>query len=75
MISMYQWGLGSYDGAEVCDLVGLLMLSKITQVVDKSGIGFYRDDGLGVMGRIGKPEIERRKNIFVFSKAMDLTLQ
>ena len=37
------------------------MLSEITKVVKKTDIGLYRDDGLGLMRRIGKPEIERRK--------------
>ena len=53
--------MGSFDGAEICELVGTFMLSEITKVVKKTDIGLYRDDGLGLMRRIGKPEIERRK--------------
>ena len=29
--------------------------------MEKNDIGLYRDDGLGIMKRIGGPEIERRK--------------
>ena len=38
--------------------------------VARSDIGLYRDDGLGVMKGIGKPEIERRKKkiIHIFKK-------
>ena len=53
--------MGSYDGAEVCELVGIYLLSQITDVVDNADVGLYRDDGLAVMRNIGKPEVERRK--------------
>ena len=53
--------MGSYDGAEVCELVGTYLLSHVTQIVDKADIGLYRDDGLSVMWNVGKPEVERRK--------------
>ena len=53
--------MGSFDGAEICELVGTFMLSEITKVVTKEDIGLYRDDGLGLMRNIGKPEVERRK--------------
>ena len=53
--------MGSYDGAEVCELVGIYLLSQVTQVVDNADVGLYRDDGLAVMRNVGKPEVERRK--------------
>jgi len=53
--------MGSYDGAEICELVGAFMLSQISGVIDPADIGLYRDDGLAVSRRLGKPEIERRK--------------
>ena len=37
--------MGSFDGAETCELVGLYLLSLLQDLgVD---IGLYRDDGLG----------------------------
>ena len=36
--------LGSYDGAEVCDLIGLYSLSKCQNL--GLNVGLYRDDGL-----------------------------
>ena len=38
--------MGSYDGAETCDLVGIFLLSKLKKF--KINFGLYRDDGLGV---------------------------
>ena len=39
--------MGSYDGAEICDLVGLYMLSKL-QNIEGIDAGVYKDDGLAV---------------------------
>ena len=57
--------MGSYDGAEVCELIGLLLLYKITEVIVREDVGLYRDDGLGVMKKGNKVETERRKKHIV----------
>jgi len=52
--------LGSNDGAEVADLVGLFLLSKLSSL--NVNVGLYRDDGLAVCNL--KPrlaELERNK--------------
>ena len=36
--------MGSFDGAETCDLVGLFLLSQLKHV--NIDVGLYRDDGL-----------------------------
>ena len=53
--------MGCYDGAEVCELGGLFILNKLTSIVNKSDIGLYRDDGLGIFYNVSKPEIQRKK--------------
>lgn len=40
--------MGSYDGAEICELVGLFILSKL-RVRFGTKIGLYRDDGLAAI--------------------------
>ena len=40
--------MGSYDDAVVCKLGGLFLLNKLSHVIDKSSVGLYREDGLGV---------------------------
>ena len=40
--------MGSYDGAESCELVGSFLLHQITEKHGKN-FGLYRDDGLGVV--------------------------
>ena len=36
--------MGSYDGAETCELVGLYLLSQLQHI--NINVGLYRDDGL-----------------------------
>lgn len=40
--------MGSYDGAETCELVGTYILYQITKKHGKN-FGLYRDDGLGII--------------------------
>ena len=58
--------MGSFDGAEVCELVGLFLLNQMTQDdigLNKGQFGIYRDDGL-MLVRGSKREIDRlRKKI------------
>ena len=37
--------MGAYDGAEVCELVGIYMLNKISKHYNINSMGLYRDDG------------------------------
>ena len=50
-----------YDGAEICELVGIFILNKLSNIIDKNSIGLYRDDGLGVFDKLYGPQIEQKK--------------
>ena len=55
---------GSYDGAEICELVGLFILSKLKLLFNNGSVGLYRDDGLGIVNNYSGPQIDRlRKEI------------
>ena len=41
--------MGSYDGAETCELIGKYILHKIKHIIDHKDVGLYRDDGLAVV--------------------------
>ena len=41
--------MGSYDGAELCELAGLFMLNEVSNKLDKDNIGLCRDDGLSFL--------------------------
>ena len=56
---MFDVTMGSYDGAETCELIGIYMLSLIAFKF-KDEVGLYRDDGLAVCKATPK-EIEKTK--------------
>ena len=68
--------MGSYDGAETCELIGLYMLSLITPKF-KDQVGLYRDDGLAVCKATPR-EIEKTKqevsNVFK-SHGLKITIE
>ena len=44
--------MGSYDGAEVCEIVGLFILDMLSKLFEKNSIGLYRDNGLSFLQTI-----------------------
>ena len=45
--------MGSYDGAETAEIVGLYVLNKLEKLIDQKHLGLYRDDGLAVVDLTG----------------------
>ena len=59
--------IGSHDGAEVCELVGIYLLSLLAKYIDKNDSHLYRDDGLILLRNVNKQKMDRmRKNIKIF---------
>jgi hypothetical protein len=44
--SLFDVTMGSFDGAEICELVRLFILNHLGKRFGKENIGLYRDDGL-----------------------------
>ena len=56
--------MGSYDGAETCELVELYLLNKLTKIIPANQLGLYRDDGLSIIPRANGPKMDKlRKDI------------
>ena len=45
----FDWSMGSMDGAEIAELIGIYMISKLIMKFKKSLFGIYIDDGLMVV--------------------------
>ena len=58
---MFDITMGSYDGAETCELVGLYLLHKLSSIIPSSEIGLYRDDGLSMIPNLNGPKSEQLK--------------
>ena len=59
-----------FDGAEVRELVGSLILTKLCDVLQRENVGLYRDDGLAIVKQMPDPELERKRKkiIEIFKK-------
>ena len=47
--ALFDVTMGSHDGAEVCELVEIYLLEKLSNIIDKEKIGLNRDDRLLVI--------------------------
>ena len=53
--------MGSFDGAEICELVGLFILNELTELMPNQDIGLYRDDGLSIIRNSTGPKADRKR--------------
>ena len=69
--------MGSYDGTEVCELIGIFMLSLISNIYNRKNLGLYRDDRLAASKYTSGPQSEKIKKTFqkMFkNKALDIII-
>ena len=67
--------MSSYDGAELCELVGLYLLDLLTKEFDKQNIGLYRDDVLSCFENISRLDSEKiKKKLFKIFKSNRLRI-
>ena len=67
--------MGCYDGAEICKLLGIFILNKVSSIIDNNSIalycdynnsiGLYYDDGLDRFDKLSRSQIEQRKKIII----------
>ena len=50
-----------FDVAEICELVGLYILSQLSNFINKKEIGLYRDDGLEAVDNSNGPKLDKLK--------------
>ena len=61
--------MGSFSGAEVCELVGMYLLSQITRIIPSAEVALYWDDGVLVTKlRERKAEDLKKKLCEIFRK-------
>jgi len=73
--SMFDVTMGSYDGAEICDLVGLFLLHDLAKKFGSKHVGLYRDDGLAIIqSRSARIADKMKKDIHEIFKAHGLRI-
>ena len=71
--------MGTQDEAEVCELIGIFILSLLSKHMNKNHIGLYWDDnGLAILNNTSGPEAAKLKKKFqkLFKeKDLDINIQ
>ena len=74
--SLFDVTMGSFDGAEICELVGTFILSKLTTILPKENAGLYRDDGLILLRGFNAQKTDRmRKEIIQIFKSVGFSIE
>ena len=64
--------MGCFDGAEVCELVVLLILTKLCDVLQRENVGLHQADGLAIVKQMPGPELKwKEKRLLKYLKSMD----
>ena len=72
---MFDVTTGSFDGAEIFELVGLYFLNKFIRLIGRKNLGLYRDDGLITINNSSGPVlVKMRKNIIALFKNEGLSI-
>ena len=67
--------MGSFDGAEICEIVGLYLLNKLSDLLGKENVGLYRNDGLAAINSCSGVILDRtRKSIIALFKKERLNI-
>ena len=68
--------MGSFDGTEICQLLGLYIQSKLEKILPKSNFGLYRNDGLALLRNLNGQQTDKvRKNIIRVFRDIDFSLE
>ena len=75
--SLFDVTMGSYDGAETCELVGSYLLAELSTTYNSGNesIGLYRDDGLAVFKQTPQIIDTIKKDIIQFFRNHNLTIK
>ena len=63
--SCFDVTMGSFDGAEICELVGLYIQSNLENILPKTNFGLYRDDGLIVLRNLNGPQMGKKRKTII----------
>ena len=67
--------MGSLDGAETSEIIGVYLLGKIKKIIPQQQLGLYRDDGLAVINNTNAQKLDKlRKNLHELFKQEQLKI-
>ena len=57
--------MGSFDGAEICELIGLHIQSNLENILPKTNFGLYRDNGLVLLRNLNGQEMDKKRKTII----------
>ena len=57
--------MASFDGAKICEIVGIYLLEKLHPLLRKESFGLYRDDGLATVNSSSGPVLDTMRKDFI----------
>ena len=57
--------MGSFDGAEICKLVGLHIHSNLENMLPKTNFGLYRDDRLILLKNLNDQQMDKKRKAII----------
>ena len=73
--SLFDVTMGSFDGAEICELVGLFILNHLGKRFGKENIGLYSDDSLAIIKSKSARLLDKtRKELLKIFEQFDLKI-
>ena len=74
--SCFDVTMGSNDGAEICELTGIYILSQRSNLLPREDIGLYRDDGLILLRNRNEQLTDRiRENVIKLFKEIGFKIE
>ena len=70
--------MGSLDGAETCEIVGLFILNMLKSEINQDNLGLYRDDGLAIIKNANGHTLDnlRKRIIRIFkNEGLKITIE
>ena len=73
--NLFDVSMGANDGAEICELIGLYILTEIHKNIDFTSVGLHRDDGLAVIRSASGSSLDRyRKKLITLFEDNELKI-
>lgn len=74
--NLFDITMGGFHGAEVCELVGLLLLDRINPLFSGAHVGLYRDDGIAAIPKMTARRIDiLKRELHASTKSLGLNIE
>ena len=63
--SCFDVTMDSFDGAEICEIVGFYIQSNLENILPKTNFGLYRDNGLILLRNLNGQQMDKKRKTII----------